>query len=265
MAAYVVGLSRQLRQQREEHRFADRFPIRIRLLGRSGVGPRRRVGLTVDHNANGMRFRTAEPKPEGTRIRLSLPLATGTFDVRGTVLHVDAPKATSHVHTHGMVFEGLPLNVRDAIELHCTQHAVPIWQQEHRLAVDVFARTQRWFRNSRGHRRVRVRFPAIVSVPKGVRGVRGGPQRLGLLDDFSRSGARLVLSEPLPPDTRVRFSVPGTAIHGQGRVVFSQAMETPVGVRFAVGVRRGTQSVVEPPRRMPNRIVQRLADHIVGS
>jgi cellulose synthase (UDP-forming) len=265
LAAHVVRISRQLRQQREEHRFADRFPIRAQVLRRGGRRRRGRVGLAVDLSASGMRFRSAEEFPEDSRLRLTLPLATGHHEVVGRVLHVaEPPRQGPRIFTYGIAFEEVPLNVRDAIELHCTQHAVPIWQQEHRMAADLFARTQTWFRNSRGDRRRRVRLPAIVSIEKGVQGVRGAPERLALLDDFSRSGARLVLDEPVPPGTRIRFTVPGTSLRGHGRVAFSRAMETPVGVRFAVGVRRVTRHpTVTIPSREP--VFQRLANHIVGA
>lgn len=239
LAAYVVRMSLNLRQQREEHRFADRFPVRVRTVGRGGRRGRTQVALAVDLNAVGMRFRCAEPLKPGTRLEVTLPLATGTHVVHGRVLHQSSsPRKSAQLYSHGVRFQDVPLNVRDAIELHCTQHAVPIWQLQHRVSFDVFARADQLIRNSRGERRRRVRLPAVVSIEKGARGVKGAPERLALLDDISASGARLVLNEPVPPETRIRFEVPGTQIRAQGRVIFSRALHTPVGVRFAVGVRR---------------------------
>jgi hypothetical protein len=34
----------------------------------------------------------------------------------------------------------------------------------------------------------------------------------------------------------VRFDVPGTALSGQGNVVFSRPFESPMAARFAVGI-----------------------------
>jgi cellulose synthase (UDP-forming) len=238
MAAYVVRLSLNLRQQREDHRFADRFPIRVQSLGSGGRRGREHVGLTQDLNGTGMKFRSVEPVPEGHRIRARLPLATGEVIVQGKVVHQRrVGRGRSGLYTHGVQFEDVELPVRDAIELHCTQHAVPIWQLQYRNAFELFARTQQWFRNSRGERRSRVNHVAVVTVHKEARGATAHP-RFAMMDELSGSGVRLVMDEPLEPLTHLSIGVPGTGFHTAGRVAYSRALETSVGVRFAIGVRR---------------------------
>jgi hypothetical protein len=59
---------------------------------------------------------------------------------------------------------------------------------------------------------------------------------VALLDDVSPQGARLIMENPLEPGTPVRYDVPGTSLSGRGTVVFSRAFESPMNVRFAVGV-----------------------------
>jgi hypothetical protein len=44
------------------------------------------------------------------------------------------------------------------------------------------------------------------------------------------------MENPLEPGTPIRYEVPGTALSGRGTVVFSRAFESPMNVRFAVGV-----------------------------
>jgi cellulose synthase (UDP-forming) len=237
LAAYVVRLSLNLRQQRNDHRFADRFPLRVRRVGPGGRRGRAVVGLTDDLNGSGLRFRTLAVLDPGTRILMELPLVTGTVAAEGTVVHRRDSRPGS-LHSYGVRFDDVPLDVRDAIELHCTQHAVPIWQNRYRTGFDLAARAERWLRSTRGERRRPVRLPATVVVEKGVRGVKGPATRLAFLEEVSRSGARLVMDEPLPPGTRLRFRTPGSGLDEEGRVVFSRALETSLGVRFAVGLRR---------------------------
>jgi hypothetical protein len=66
---------------------------------------------------------------------------------------------------------------------------------------------------------------------------------MGLLEEESVGGVRLILEEPVEPGSIMRWDVPGTTISGRGTVVFSRAMESPLRVSFIVGVQR-----LEEPR-----------------
>ena len=70
-----------------------------------------------------------------------------------------------------------------------------------------------------------------------------------LLEELSRSGARLLMDTPFAPGTRLRFEVPGTAVKSEGEVVFSRAIESPLKVRFSIGVR--LQPVGQPWKNEP--------------
>jgi hypothetical protein len=59
---------------------------------------------------------------------------------------------------------------------------------------------------------------------------------IALLEDVSAHGAKLILENPLDAGTPVRFEVPGTSLAGRGKVVYSRAFESPMNVRYAVGV-----------------------------
>ncbi|HEX6559513.1 MAG TPA: hypothetical protein VF021_08620, partial [Longimicrobiales bacterium] len=59
----------------------------------------------------------------------------------------------------------------------------------------------------------------------------------------SSGGARLLLEHDVEPGTAIRFEVPGTHLAGTGEVVFARMLESPMSVRFTVGVR------LEHPRR----------------
>ena len=61
---------------------------------------------------------------------------------------------------------------------------------------------------------------------------------LALLEDVSARGARLLMEVPVPPNRLVTFDVPGTTITGSGRVVFNRSLESPMKVRFVVGLGR---------------------------
>ena len=249
LAASVIGLSLRVRQERGDHRFRDQFPITLRTPAGANGKPRSWIALTEDLNPTGIAFRMPERLPAGSELRMKLPLTTGSVTVRGRVVHeVKLEGPGPAMYRIGVAFDGVPLRVRDAIELHCIQHAVPLERAQYTGPRPLLARTAEWTRNARRERREQVRLPARV----WLRSAPGAPEepgrRMALLAEISASGARLVMDEPVPEGTLVRFVVPGTRIRGVGRAVFSQATETPIGVRFAIGVRRSGGA---PPRQTP--------------
>ena len=249
VALSVVRLSVQARQHRTDHRFRDRFPVTLALAGPGGK-TRTRIALAEDLNPGGMAIRTPQALEAGRQLRLTLPLSTDTVSVTGKVLY-SAPVAVSRkskkrgaeqgeplpVYRTGIAFDEMEINVRDQIELHCMQHAVPLEQSEYSISSPrFFERTVDWVRNARREKRRSVRMPATVYV--GGKGRKRGRQRVGFLEEVSAGGARLIMDEPVAPHTTIQFQVPGTGVHGHGEVVFARAIETPIGVRFAVGVQR---------------------------
>jgi len=158
--------------------------------------------------------------------------------VKGEILESrPLQKGRSRIFAHRVRFVDVSQPVRDSIELHCTQHAVPIDQLRLRNAGQPRVRKKGIVRNVRSERRRRVDLPVQLDLDDGRTpgGTRG---RLAFMEDVSPSGARLVTDEPIAPGTLVHFAVPGTRIRGRGRTVFSRAMPTPLGVRFSVGVQR---------------------------
>lgn len=252
IAVAVVRMSLAARQHRADHRFRDRFPVTLAFPG-SGGRTRTRIALAEDLNPGGMAVRTAQPLEVGREMRLTLPLSTTTVTVHGTVLYSvlvkhtrrerraqarEASPAAVPAYRTGFAFAELPMNVRDQLELHCTQHAVPMEQSQYSIQSPRFMeRTMDWVRNARREQRRPVRMPATVTL--GRRGKKGRVrQHVAFLEEISAGGARLMMDEPVPPHTVIRFEVPGTRVRGTGTVVFARAIETPIGVRFAVGVKR---------------------------
>jgi cellulose synthase (UDP-forming) len=235
LAAGVVQMSLRIRQQRADHRFRDQFPIQVRMRGADGTA-HTLVALTENLNPGGVGFRTGEPMRVGSEARLTLSLTTGIMNVRGRVVHSSRIDGTDPpMYRSGAAFVQLPVPVRDAIELHCTQHAVPLEQSRYRTALRFLERAGERVRNLRGETRHPVQLPAQVILPRGSSEQGAGPP-MAFLEDLSASGARLVMDRPVSPGTPIRFRVPGTSTERTGRVVFSRAIETPIGVRYAVGV-----------------------------
>ena len=194
------------------------------------------LALTQDLNPTGLAFRAAYALPEGSKIRVSLPLASGTFDVTGQVMHVEKGHTGGNaVYTHGVQFDDLPIETRDAIELHCTHHSVPMWRMKYRQSVNLLGRTAEMIANIRGEKRYRVKLPARVVV-EGDSGEE--TEGLALLEDLSPGGARLLMETPVAPNSIIHFEVPGTTFSGKGRVVFNRILESPMKTRFVVGIGR---------------------------
>jgi cellulose synthase (UDP-forming) len=257
VAASVVRMSVRARGHRADHRFRDRFPVTLAISG-AGGRTRSRIALAEDLNPGGMAVRTPQPLAEGTELRLTLPLSTATITVPGTVLYSTEvqekprrgrkagaqPPAAMPAFRSGIAFGDMPMNVRDQIELHCTSHSVPLEQSQYSIqSSTMFERTMEWMRNHRREQRRPVRMPATVQVGGGKK---RGRQRVAFLEEISAGGARLIMDEPVPPHTVLHFEVPGTKVRGTGRVVFARAIETPIGVRFAVGVQRRRRMDIGP-------------------
>jgi cellulose synthase/poly-beta-1,6-N-acetylglucosamine synthase-like glycosyltransferase len=236
-AGFVVLQSRGSRQQRIDHRFLDAFPIRITATDKEGKEYGEMLGLTQDLNPTGLAFRASSQLPDGSQIRVSLPLASGTFDVTGKVVHIEKGFARGNaVYTHGVQFDDLPIETRDAIELHCTHHSVPMWRMKYRQSVNLVGRAVERLANIRGERRYVVKLPARVTVEG--EGADGTTEGLALLEDLSPRGARLLMETPVAPNSVIYFEVPGTNFSGKGRVVFNRILESPMKTRFVVGIGR---------------------------
>lgn len=238
LAAAVVRMSRRIRQQRADHRFRGSFPVSVRVAREGGRVTRAHVALAQDLNPGGMSFRSTRALERGTDLRLTLQLSTARVNVKGKVLHCEAEEGgTWRV---GVAFQELPMNVRDQIELHCTQHAVPLEQSLYRFAgagMSLLEKPFNWVLSTRHGRRKRVNLPARISVGAQKQGARRREQ-VALLEEVSEGGARLMTEKPFAPGTPLEYHVPGTTIRGRGRVVFARALETPLGVSFAVGIAR---------------------------
>jgi cellulose synthase (UDP-forming) len=236
-AGFVVLQSRSSRQQRIDHRFIDAFPITLTATDGEGREYKDLLALTQDLHPSGLAFRASFALPESSRIRVALPLAQGTYDVTGRVMHIEKSRTGSNsIYTHGVQFDDLPVETRDAIELHCTHHSVPMWRMKYRQSLNLFNRAVEMVANIRGEKRFFVQLPARVVIE----GEDGEPptESLALLEDVSARGARLLMEVPVPPNSLVNFDVPGTTFSGKGRVVFNRILESPMKVRFVVGLGR---------------------------
>jgi cellulose synthase (UDP-forming) len=235
-SAYVVRKSLLSRQRRVDHRFIESFPIQVRPVTSYGAQMKSRVAMSRDVNPFGVAFRAVYRHEPGTKLELELPLASQTLRLRGTVARVNAIKtAYGRVFEHGVAFDHMPLATRDVIEVHCTHHSVPLWRTRYRQSIPVFEHFAGWLKDRRAGKRQLVQLPAIVRVrPKGARTL--VDTGIALLENVSARGARLIMEKPLEPGTPVRFEVPGTSLGGRGTVVFNRAFESPMDLRYAVGI-----------------------------
>ena len=248
-AAYVVRMCLRMKQQRSDHRFLENLPVRFRVAIAGDPGAEELASI-YDLNPSGLGFRSASYYEPQTRLQLTVPLFSREIRTSATIVHVETVQ-TPHgrIHRHGVRFDALSMEDRDAIELHCTHHAVPMWRKRYRQSLDLFTRTGELMNNSRGTPRLGVQLAARVQVEQGDAGL--AETLRGMLDEISASGARLILDTPVAPGRTVRFEVPGTTLRGRGTVVFSTALESPISVRFTVGLALSDQPAVAPRRWTP--------------
>jgi cytoskeletal protein CcmA (bactofilin family) len=240
VAASIVRHAFAGRQQRAGFRFAESLPVSMRVMRRDGRLAAIDVAVTGDLSPAGTALRTMHAIPEGARVELTLPLARASVPVTGRLVNRRAQETPyGTVHIQGIEFEDLTVEARDAIELHCAQHATPLERQRYDQA------PARWrLRNIRGETRVSVGMPAEVFVGAGTGRLIG----LALLEDVSPVGARIVIDHPVQPDSIVRLAIPGTSLEAMGTVVFVHALETSLGMRFVVGINSTGEQAGETAR-----------------
>src|SRR5687768_4677779 len=215
-AWYVVRHTLKMKQQRQDHRFVEQLPIQVRAEdGAATVFP----AITVDLNPTGLGFRSTHKVESGTQVAMKLPLSTERVWVIGEVrfVHMEASRF-GEVYVHGVEFGELPIEVRDAIELHCTQHAMPMWRPKYRQSIDIITRANEVVRNLRGDRRRIIGLPATVSLVKGFSGETVELPQMLILEEMSTRGARVVGDAPIPPGTAITVDVSGAAITLAGTV-----------------------------------------------
>ena len=232
LAGHVTQLSLAGRHRRAEHRFAESLSVTLRVLREDGKLSSTDIAMTEDLTATGLALRGMYPIPEGARVEMLLPLSGGEAKVRGRVVrHSTAATELGTVHLAGVEFDTISRETRDAIELHCAQHAMPIEQQRHRQAALLTGALGR-LRDPRASRRVAIGMPARVMTGTGAEAVEVG---VGLLEDVSPRGGRVVLDSPVAEGTDLTLHIPGSAARVSGRVVFVHALQTGVGMRFVAG------------------------------
>jgi cellulose synthase (UDP-forming) len=234
-AYYVVRHSLKMKQQREDHRFLERLPIAVHVKDETGE-PRDFRALTTDLNPLGLGFRSTTVLPEGTLVDIELPLAGHTVQTNGKIVHV-VETGTQYGATflHGVRFGDMPIETRDAIEIHCTHHAMPMWRQRYRQNIDIVTRVKEVMRNTRAKRRTLVQLPVRLTL-FDQDGNSSDFGALFMLEELSPTGARIVGDQPIPPGTEVEYVVPGTSLTGRGIVRFSRALETALAIQFSIGI-----------------------------
>jgi hypothetical protein len=234
-ALYVVRHTLAMKQQRDDHRFADQLAIEVCVEGEGSAAlvP----ALTADINPAGLGFRATQRVEPGSRVSIQLPLGNEKVWTMGEVRYVNEESTRlGNVYMHGVAFDPLTIEVRDAIELYCTRHSMPIWRMKYRQSIDIFTRASEVVQNLRGTRRRLAGLPAQVYVNGASDADPAKLSDLMILEDVSASGARLVGAAPIAPGTSITFNVPGAKFSGAGTVRHVQALQSSVAVLFSMGI-----------------------------
>jgi cellulose synthase (UDP-forming) len=245
IAAYVIHLTLGGRHRRTEHRFADSLAVMLRVLRYDGKLASTDIAVTENLTPTGLALRCMYAIAEGARVEMALPLSTGEVQVRGRVVrHTIAATGLGDVHLIGVEFDSLSTDARDAIDLHCAHHVIPLERQRHREGGLTARGALRRLRELRIERRVAVGMPAHVSTgePGGMRDL-----GVGLLEDVSPRGGRVLLDHPVDDGSLMTLQIPGSTISTGGRVVFVHELETSLGVRFVAGFQTESADGTERP------------------
>lgn len=73
------------------------------------------MGRTLDVSSNGLKLETAQPFPQGTRLKITIGLANELVDLTGTVTYC---RATQDRYVSGVTFEGLTSDSRKILSLY---------------------------------------------------------------------------------------------------------------------------------------------------
>ncbi|HUP89834.1 MAG TPA: glycosyltransferase, partial [Longimicrobiales bacterium] len=232
VAAGIVRMSLRMKQKRADHRFAESMPVHARIFRADGKLNALHVGVVENLNPQGVALRSSQALEDGTRIEIALPLSTRTVNTRGRVVHRrEQPGKYGVVHVHGVRFDELDWDSRDAIELHCAHHSTPITRQQYGEGSSNIAGYL--FRELRGERRVQVGMPAqMIATHEDEERHLG----LALLEDMSTSGARVLTDHPLALGSKIRLEIAGSELHTRGVVSYVRPLETNLGIRFVIGL-----------------------------
>jgi hypothetical protein len=249
-----VRHSLAMKQQRDDHRFAEQLPIEVRVPTEQGVMAV--PAMSADINPTGLGFRSTQRVEPLTMVTFELPLGSPPIVVSGEVRHVRAePSHFGVVYMHGVEFADMPIEVRDAIELHCTHHAMPAWRQKYRQSIDIITRAGEIMRNLRGQKRRLAGLPARLTIGAAT----NQAPRMMILEEMSANGARVVGVDPISPGTLVSFEVPGAEVKGSGIVRHVQMLPTLTNALFSMGIEldgarppRGWRSLLTRARSVPD-------------
>ncbi len=242
--ALVVRSGLRSVQRRPTQRFDEFLPFHLAILGADGDAGAAIPAITENLNGKGLAFRSLAAVAVGTRVQLELPLVTGPVSVRGTVIHARQDAAPDGgLHRHGVRFDDMAPASRDAIDVHCTQHAVPGSRFRFVRSAGLFPERFRGSRDGRGDDRRSVLLPVEIHCPAHPMVGR----ELAVLESASRQGARLLLTFALQLDDPLTYRVPGRDQLVAGRVRHCTPIRTPLGNRYMIGLRT-TGTIVRASR-----------------
>jgi len=229
-AVVVVRMALHYKQQRADERYRTQLPIEVRpASGGPGL-----LAVTEDLNPDGLCLRTTTPLDTDGEVVVRLPLETRPVEAGARIVHRETEDVVGiAVHIYGLVFTGLDPAERDAIDLHCAQHAAPTERALVRNTKQPLQEITRWIYDPRSEGRRTVRLP--VHIRQNGRAF--GELRDGQLVEVSRRGAQLIMSEAPAPGDELHYDVPGSRMAAGGRVVSVRAIESAIGIVFAVGLR----------------------------
>ncbi len=191
------------------------IPFRHRVLA-SPVGCTG-LGWTRNVSEGGACIEVAETLPPAAPLRLHLQTDRGTIELEAVVVWAGRPTGDRGSVRHGLLFTRIASDQRQLLRA-LLQAKAKMRQNGARISTDL---------------------PVTYLAPQ-----QAGPARCGRMENVSWGGSLLILSELLPPGTRLKISwqMAGEQLAFEGMVAWAEPQEEQTAVRHGLRFIRSTDS-----------------------
>jgi len=232
LALSVIEKVTKPHHKRNNFRFIGAIPVRYSIT--KGAGSVNGLGVTKDINEDGVSLVTFTPLPVGKKIILYIYLNQRILPCKAIVLYVTGTDLIQgKMFVHGIKFDELSEEDRDAISLYCFNTILPGFRHRFGQKPSVFLKILiKFYSKERFRKHVRRRMPLPLVVQNN-----GNTSLTAVTNDISMSGLSFTSYVPFELGTILTMEVftPFGTLAAKGEV--RQVREIMVGHSYFIGVK----------------------------